>query len=39
MMPIKAIKVTAPLMAVEVMAPLTSVVVLEAEAVSFAEDS
>ena len=32
-------KVTAPLVAVEVMAPLTSVVVLEAEAVSFAEDS
>jgi hypothetical protein len=33
------VEVTAPPMAVEVTAPLTSVVVLEAKAVSFAEDS
>ena len=34
-----AVEVLAPLKAVEVVTPLTSVVVLEVEAVSFAEDS
>ncbi len=37
--PHKAVMALSPLMAVEVLTPLTSVIVLEVEAVSFAEDS